>query len=564
MRRMILAAALVAAIANVCPSFAQTAAGDWHATITRPPVGEIRLSLHVDEAPGTLTGTLTAPDLGSPPISLADLKRDGATLSFSVPASRASFSGTWNAGSWTGTYKHPAGDSAAVFAPGTLPPLPPLPAVAGLDGRWEGKLQGVMPLVIRIETDTAGTRVMMDIPAQQATNIPIRSLSRDGAKVAFAIPAMMFAFEGQLAGETLEGTLKQGPGGVPLVLTRTSTVATPAKTSARPQTPKPPFPYASHDVMFDNPSAPGIRLGCTLTTPPGAPAPVAVLLSGSGAQNRNAEVLGHQTFAVLADHLASNGIAALRCDHRAYGKTQEQGLGVTLDDLVTDARAAIAFLRTRTDIDPARIGLIGHSLGGVVGPIAASQEKNIAFVVMLAGLGVPAADAIAEQRALLAESTGASPQEAAAIRQLWPSINRQIAAASDADARTIARDALQKTPKARPSVYPTVDLALDAMASPYARSTLRYDPAPVFAKIDAPVLSLIGSLDIQVSATQNLSGLRGITAGKDASILELPGINHAFQTGITGAMDEYATIEETFAPSALTTISDWIKQKTRR
>lgn len=559
-------AALAAAIATSCPAFAQTATGDWHGVIARAPIGDIRLDLVIEEsAAGMLSGKIAAPDQGAPATPLSDVKREGGTLSFSVPATRASFSGAWDAtaNAWVGTYRHPAGDSPTRFEPGLSPSLPPLPPVTGLDGRWEGKLQGVAPLVIRIETSAAGTSALMDSPAQQSANIPLRTLTLDGATVTFSIPAMMVTFEGQLSGETLDGAFIQGGRSVPLTFTRTASTPTRASISARPQTPKPPFPYTAQDVAFDTLLSPGVRLRCTLTTPPGPPAPVAILLSGSGPQDRNADVLGHQTFAVLADHLARNGIAALRCDDRDWGKPPEYGFAQTLGDYAADARAALAFLRTRTDIDPAAVGYIGHSLGGVIAPVAASEEPDIAFVVMLAGLGVTGVEAALEQRVSLAE--GATPAEIAEIRSLWPRVLQQLAGATDpAVASALIRDALTKTPKARPPIYPTVDFAVQGMASAYARSLSAYDPAPYFQKVDAPILALYGERDVQVAAEPNLDALRRITVGKDATLLKLPGLNHAFQHARTGAMNEYADIEETFAPEALSLISDWIAAKVGR
>lgn len=567
MFRILQCAAIFAVIATSCPAIAQTAAGEWHGVITRAPIGEIRLDLVIAQSsPGDLSGTLTAPDQGSPPAPLADVTAADGVLAFAVPASRATFRGTWDAtaDAWVGVYAHPAGNSPTKFERGLSPPAPPLPAVAGLDGTWEATLQGVMPVIFRVQTDAAGTRAVMDVPAQRAANIPLKTLTREGGRVTFTIPAMMLSYDGQIAGDTLEGALTQAGRSSPLTLTRTSTAAAPARASARPQTPKPPYPYASQDVVFDNPFAPGIRLGCTLTTPPGAPAPVAILVSGSGPHDRNAEILGHQTFGVLADHLARNGIAALRCDDRDFGKPPEYTLAQTIGAFASDARAAMAFLRTRPDIDPKRIGFIGHSLGGVVAPVVASEETDTAFVVLLAGLGVTGAEAALDQRVGLAQPD-ATPAEIAEIRALWPDVIGKLARATDAtEAQALVRNALAQTPKARPVIYPSVGMAVEAMSSAYARSMSAYDPAPYFAKIGAPVLALYGALDVQVPARQNLAGLRSITAGKDVTITELPGLNHAFQHARTGAMDEYATLEETFAPEALAMISDWIRSKTHR
>jgi uncharacterized protein len=581
---VVCAGMLIAAIAGGCasqPAEAQiaaapvsqkvTPAGDWHGVINRPPVGEIRLGLRIEAtAPGAYSGVIINVDQGAISTPLAGIALADNMLSFTVPASGASFSGTWDAAAraWVGEYKHPAGASQVKFESGAAPPLPPpppMPAVTGLDGRWEGMLQGIIPVVFRIKTEAAGTRAWMDSPSERVSGVPLKSLKRDGAAVTFVLPSMM-TFEGELsaAGDKLTGKLSQAGRSMPVELRRVSADVSPVAASARPQTPKPPFPYRSEDVVLDNPASPGLRLSCTLTTPQGAgPHPAAVLISGSGPQNRDAEVLGHKTMGVLADHLTRRNIAVLRCDDRDFGKPPEYSLATTIDDFVSDVKAEIAFLRTRPEIDAKRIGVIGHSLGGVIGPRAAAEDPGVAFVVAMAGISVPIRNAIAEQRALMAQAAGATPAEVAEIRALWPGVFKAIGAAPDeAAARRIVRDALAKTPRALPPVYPTVDFGVDAMASKQSRSGYPYDPAPAFAKIKAPVLALNGSLDIQVSAKQNLDGFRKLLANHpDATVVELPGLNHAFQHARTGAMEEYADIEETFAPEALNLISDWLLKR---
>lgn len=585
MKKMMLgAAALVAAIASGCvtqaakaqvPPAQQTTArvspaGTWHGAITRRPVGEIRLELRIEEkSPGVLAGVLANADQGGITTPVADLAFDGSALKFAVPASRAGFSGKWDAAAkaWVGEYTHPAGNSPARFVAGPTPPLPPLPAVAGLDGRWEGTVQGAIPVVMRIETTAAGTRAWMDSPAQQAVGMPVRSLTRNGSHVTFGLPVLMMAFDGQIDGDKLTGTITQAGQGLPLTLTRTSANAAPAKAAARPQIPQRPFPYREETASFDNPAAAGVRLGCTLTAPQaGGPHPAVVLIGGSGAEDRDLTGLGHKTFLVLADHLTRRGIAVLRCDDRDYGKAPDAMKTSLVRDFVSDVKAELAWLRARPEIDAKRVGVLGGSLGGVIGPMVAAEEKDVAFAVMLAGLGVPAIEALAEQRALMAQSEGASAAEVADIRARWPDIYRRLRDAKDeAAARAILKAELATTPKARPAVYPSDEIAIGMMASKFSRDMYHYDPAPVFANIGAPVLSLIGSLDVHVSAKQNSEGLRRMLAARaDATIVELPGVNHVFQRAKTGAIREYALIDESFEPDALDQIADWILKRVGR
>jgi uncharacterized protein len=571
---MLCAAALVAAIAGGWPRQAAGAqvpaaqaskigaAGVWHGTITRPPVGEIRLELRIKEAGGVLSGELFNADQGVA-TPLADVVFDGAALKFSVPVTRAGFSGRWDAAAkaWVGEYTHPAGNSPAKFAAGPTPPLPPLPKVEGLDGRWEGTVQGVAPVVVRIETKADGTRAWMDSPAQQAIGMPIRTLTRNASRVTFSLPQITMSFDGQIEGDKLTGAMSQAGQGLPLQLMRTSASAAPQKAAVRPQIPQRPYPYKEETAVFDNPAAPGVRLGCTLTAPnSGGPHPGVVLIGGSGAEDRDLTGAGHKTFLVLADHLTRKGIAVLRCDDRDFDKPVDAMRTSLVRDFASDVRAELAWLRARPEIDAKRVGLLGGSLGGVIAPVVASEDRDVAFVVMLAGLGVQAIDAMAEQRAMIAKSEGASAAEIAEIRALWPDVHSRIRDAKDeAAAQAVVRTALAKTPKAWPPVYPTVELAAGMMASAFARDMYRYDPAPVFAQIKAPVLSVIGTLDVQVSAAQNNAGLRKLLTGHpDATMVDLPGVNHLFQRAKTGAISEYAAVEESFAPDALQLISSWM------
>lgn len=357
--------------------------------------------------------------------------------------------------------------------------------------------------------------------------------------------------------------MRQGGQSLPLSLARTSASAA-AKKMALPQIPVRPYPYAEASTVIENPAAPGVKPGCTLTTPnTGAPHPGVVLIGGSGAEDRDLTGLGHKTFLVLADHLTRKGIAVLRCDDRDFGKAANAMKSSLLRDFISDVKVELAWLRARPEIDAKRVGLLGGSLGGVIGPVVAAEDKDVAFLVMLAGLGVPAIDAVAEQRVMIARSQGASVAELDEIRALWPSVHRQLRdAANEAAAQKIVLAALAQTPKARPPVYATADLAANMMASDYARDLYRYDPAPVFTKVNVPVLSIIGTLDVQVSATQNNGGLRNLLATHpDATIIDLPGVNHLFQPAKTGAMSEYGTIDQSFAPEALDLISSWILRR---
>jgi uncharacterized protein len=332
---------------------------------------------------------------------------------------------------------------------------------------------------------------------------------------------------------------------------------------ARPQLPRPPFPYRSEEVAFDNPRAPGVRLAGTLTLPEGqGPFPAAILITGSGQQDRDETLLGHKPFAVLADHLTRSGIAVLRYDDRGTAASTGRYDGATAADFASDANAAFAWLRARPGIGP--IGFVGHSEGGMTGPIAMQDNGEVAYLVMMAGPGTRIPALMESQRRAIGESQGAT---AAELERGTPLQNALYAAASvegdDAAVEMRLGAALTDDMLAAAGAGPGAREALLAQArNPWFRYFVRYDPAPVLARIRVPVLAINGSLDRQVLPAENLAGIRAAMAGnRDLTVIELPGLNHLFQTARTGAVGEYAEIEETMAPVALETISTWIKAR---
>ncbi len=542
---------------------AQDAAGSWHGAIHLPS-GDHRLAVEITGKPGAYAGTVLSPEVNDRAAPLNTVKVEDGKLSFTLDSIKATFTGRWDAASssWIGAWSQ-GQDYPVTLAKG---PLEPRPAVAGLDGTWEGTvtLPGGLKLriVLHIHTSASGTIVLMDSPDQMAMGIPIPVLTRDGQKVAFQIPITRASYEGILdgAGKAIKGTWTQGAA-IPLDFTWTGAASAKTAELKRPQTPKPPFPYLAEDVAFD--SAPGVKLAGTLSLPRGkGPFPAAVMITGSGAQDRDETLLGHKPFAVWADALTRRGVAVLRWDDRGFAKSTGDFSKATSEDFAVDGLAAMVYLRTRHEIDPKRIGVIGHSEGGMVGPMMAAKDPRVAFVVMMAGPGAPVRELMTAQREAIGRAMGVPPAITARNEQLQAKMEAALAQPkpyeeAKADAVKVLVDA------GLPAALAPATVA--QVNSVWYKWFIAYDPRPTLAKLRMPVLALNGDKDVQVVSKQNIPAIReALKANRDATVMELPGLNHLFQTATTGGPAEYAQIEETTAPAALDLMVDWVVKHTHR
>jgi uncharacterized protein len=438
----------------------------------------------------------------------------------------------------------------------------PQPAVAG---DWTGVLSpgggASLRLVLHITAGADGAlHATLDSVDQGARGIPVTSIALTGTALTLTLNAVGGSYEGTLNGDAsvIDGRWTQR-GTLPLVFTRVaagSEVAAPK----RPQDPVKPYPYRDEDVRYDNRSA-HITLAATLTIPPGpGPFPAVLLITGSGPQDRDEALLGHRPFLVLADYLTRRGIAVLRADDRGVGQSGGTFAAATTGDFATDAEAGVAYLRSRRDVDPKKIGLIGHSEGGTIAPMIAARDHDIAFIVLMAGPGVPGDAILAEQNALIAEAMGASHEQAVARGAQIRAMSAIVTGEKDPVARESRLRALLTG--AVPAAQ--IDAQINALDTPWFRYFLDYDPAPALRRVTCPVLAINGEKDLQVPPKQNLPAIRTAleTSGNHrVEIVELPGLNHLFQTAKTGSPSEYADIQETIAPAALERIAAWIAKQ---
>jgi len=445
-------------------------------------------------------------------------------------------------------------------------------------GVWEGNVQvgsAELTLVLHVARAPDGAiAATVDSPNQNAVGLKVDAIDIDDDGMRFEMAALAAVFEGTRdgPGTTITGVLTQAGTALPLVLRWRET----ARAVNRPQTPREPYPYLAEDVTYENASA-GVTLAGTLTIPEGrGPFPAALLITGSGPQDRDETLFGHKPFLVIADHLTRAGIAVLRVDDRGVGGTTGEAMNATSEDLAGDVEAGVTFLEARPDIDAARVGLIGHSEGGIIAPMVAVHAPSIAFIVLMAGPGLPGEDILLLQGALIARAGGASEDQIEANRDLQTRIFAVVRSEPDpqlAEARLrltikegldrVARSYGRET-SAVASTAAFAEAQLRAVQSPWFRYFLTYDPRPMLRQVQCPVLAIDGENDLQVPPREKLAAIeQALKEGGNHRVTArmLPKLNHLFQTSATGHVFEYAAIEETIAPPALELIASWIQEQ---
>jgi pimeloyl-ACP methyl ester carboxylesterase len=445
--------------------------------------------------------------------------------------------------------------------PGTARSASDAVAPSDIDGVWVGTLSVnaiKLRLAFHIANTTAGLTATMDSLDQGAKGIPVSSLVREGSSVKMEVKVAQGQFSGEISKDLrmISGTWSQGGNSLPLELRRVKDLA--ALTTAHPQEPKRPLPYREEEVSYPNAAAPGVTLAGTLTLPEGkGPFPAVLLITGSGPQDRDETIFGHKPFFILSDYLTRKGIAVLRVDDRGTGKSTGNFASATTADFAADAEAGVAFLNRRPEINPKRIGLIGHSEGGLIAPMIAARTPDVSFLVLMAGSGVPGDEVLSEQARMLIAASGATAEQLTAASARQHDLLELFK--SEKDPASFERK-LRESMQGRMSEA-ELNLAIAQTKGPWFRYFVEYDPATALRKTTVPVLALNGSKDLQVSSTQNLPAIRKALEAahnKDFQTVELAGLNHLFQTAQNGLPLEYGKLEETISPVALDKIASWL------
>ncbi|KUO62858.1 hypothetical protein APF79_08905 [bacterium BRH_c32] len=451
-----------------------------------------------------------------------------------------------------------------------------------LIGDWEGLLNigsKKIRILVHIQANENGFKSTMDSPDQGAINLSLADteIKDDSLKISDA--KLMIKIVGEYSpklerqnrssideakqqSDSIKALFLQGGAKIPINFGRSEIKEF---STNRPQTPKPPFPYKSEEVKFANEKAGGIKLAGTLTLPDNvANPPVAILISGSGAQNRNEKAFEHEPFLILSDYLSRNGIAVLRYDDRGTAESEGNFKTATSFDFSTDAEAALFYLQSRKDINTKKIGLIGHSEGGMIAPMIAARNPDVAFVVSMAGPAVPLDQLMLKQIEELALSENRSEEDIKKLLNLNQAIFNAVKENEDSmKAVSAIESILDKENYANGNPDARRNITQRSM-SIWFRYFIKYIPFPTLEKVNCPFLAINGEKDKQVDAKMNLEMMRSaFSKGKnpDYSLIYLPGLNHAFQEANTGNVSEYRMIEQTMSPVALETITKWIKER---
>ncbi len=428
-----------------------------------------------------------------------------------------------------------------------------------LSGSWSGSIDvgaAKLPLVFHISDVPTGLTATMDSPAQGAKGIPVDSVSCEGMTVRMAIVKLGVTIEGMWRGDTMTTVFRQSGLELPLVLTRGAEAEV-----RRPQEPEPPYPYVCEEVSFPS-AATGLEMHGTLTIPEGeGPFAAVVLVTGSGTQNRDEELMGHKPFKVIADFLTRRGIAVLRYDDREWGRGYA---GATTADYASDALNAAAFLRRDSRMDPARVGIVGHSEGGTIAFMCAARCDSIAFVVSVAGMTIPGRECIVWQNGDSLRRAGI-PQQA--VERYCSVIDAVFKRTAEAGRELSAEEAAQAVEEAvaaagaadMPQAIRAELVKSATGATAWLRFFVGYDPSADMSRVRCDVLAMNGTRDRQVDAEANLGVLEQCKELEGhLTVRRYEGLNHLFQHCVTGLPDEYYTIEVTFSEEALADMADWI------
>jgi len=560
---------LLPAAAGAAAQMAGVPQGTYSGTL-QAGEAQLHLLLHLSKgANGSLRATLDSLEQGvfaieASSVSFAnfnlklELTSVGARFEGKVSPDHAIIHGNWSQGNVSIPLIFQRETGAVARKPGE--------AIFPVEGLWQGAVEthGMrLRFQLHISHDTEGSLIAaLDSLDQGVTGLPANHVTLKDPTFHFEIPSVAGVYEGTLnpAKNTIAGKWSQtSADNLPLDFNRSDQTLE----LRRPQTPARPFPYVEEEVTFGG-GAQGNMLAGTLTLPKGdGPFPAVLLIAGSGPQDRDESLAAHRPFLLIADALTRKGIAVLRYDKRGVGKSTGNPDTATTMDLAADAQSALALLKSRKEIDGSRIGLIGHSEGAIIAPYMAGHSKEVRWLVLLAAPATTGEKTLLNQSELIGRVGGLSDEQLEASLGFDQAAYALVRKEKDPNALAEKLVALVKETGLDAALPPAaLETQLRMLASPWFRFFLDYDPLPNLKAVNCPVLALYGQKDLQVAPKANLPLLQRAlhdSMNTQAETRELPELNHLFQHAYTGTPAEYAAIEETFSPDALTLIVDWVK-----
>ena len=432
-----------------------------------------------------------------------------------------------------------------------------------ITGQWNGVLKvpgAQLRVVFNVSKSENGYSSTMDSPDQGAKGIPVTTTSFENSILKLQIPAAAISYEGTLNKENMiVGNFTQGGQSFAMNMSRGIIEK---KVVLRPQEPQAPYSYYTEEVTFENKTDKNVLSGTLSLPQKEGHFPAVILISGSGPQNRDEELMGHKPFLVLADYLTKKGIAVLRFDDRGVAKSMGDFKKATTMDFSKDVQAGVDYLLRRKEIDKSKIGLIGHSEGGVIAPIVAGNSKDIDFIVLLAGTGIRGDKLMLLQKEKIERQMGVPESEIQKGQEIFKGAYDIVLASSESvtnlKTKINSNFELQFGDKISEA---QISGLTSQITSPWMVNFLKFDPSTALEKVKCPVLAINGDKDLQVPADVNINAIKIALAkggNKKATAKIIPNLNHLFQECKTGSPDEYASIEQTFSPIALEEISKWI------
>jgi hypothetical protein len=537
--------------------------GSWHGEILVSG-NKVPLTFHISiNKNDKFIATMDSPSQGAKDIPIKEVIISDRSIKLNIAVANAFFEGQFDNDStqFQGAWKQG----------GQTFPLVLKQKAEDITGLWKGKLQGTsVEFSLNISMNENNKAVAYLSPNGGISKVEVSKLVNQPDKLSFEVPAEGVKYSGNLnkKDKGIEGVFSQGNREFTLNFSKAD--STKQVRLNRPQHPVKPYLYNSEDVVFDN-NKENIKLAGTLTTPKGeGPFPGIVLVSGSGPQDRDQTFMGHKTFLVLADHLTKSGIAVLRFDDRGFAKSTGNFSSATSLDFASDVQAAVEFLVEHSHIDASNIGLVGHSEGGLIAPIVASQSDDVAFIALMAGPGISGNEIAIGQIQTILSVNGLSEKAAKAGSNITRQLNEAIITNQDSnDFEGLLKQTYANAWSLLPEPIQTElekvgggsisNARIKTLSSAWNQYFLIHQPEMYLSKLSIPVMAIHGNKDKQMMASVNLQAIKAaLNPSPKHLVLEMDGLNHLFQTANTGLMSEYSKITETVAPHALEEISAWV------